>query len=81
MKGFKEELKRLIVKVYENEDLFIKRFGICYKNIESIDSFYMASYKCLVSFEYKDNLNTGGSLVVKKTLINTDEFLDWIESL
>ncbi len=75
------EIRKLISKVFENEESFIKRFGICHKNIESIESFYMASYKCLVTFEYKENRSTGGITVIKKRLIDTGEFLDWIDTL
>lgn len=81
MKRFQIELKEIIKKVYENEELFIKRFGVCYKNIDSIDSFYMAGYECIATFVYKDEINTGVRMVDKKRIIDTESFLDWAEGV
>ncbi len=71
---FIEKLWEVVKVVFDNEEAFLERFFPEDENIE-LKCFYMAGYICYVK------VYNCGDFRVRDCLINTDEFVNWVNEL
>lgn len=76
--SIQNELRALITQVFEREEEFIKQFCRCSATVDELDSFYMASERCSVSYFTKPCVSTGGRKKITYA-ISTNDFLNWIK--
>lgn len=72
MSDIREQLLNYIGKVFDNENLFIKQF--LPKGAEHVAACYMASGATFIRFQ-------DGMLNEFEIVIDTDDFIDWCDSL